>query len=146
LSLMQIRLGQRLRCELTLPPELACVKVPTLILQSLVENAVVHGLEPKVGGGNLWVSAAQSAGQLVLQVKDDGLGFDSKAASGQAHNGFGLAQVRERLQSRYGSLATIDFIAICAMNTKPRDVFGLNGTAPVATPGCQVTLRIPIHV
>ncbi len=150
LALMQIRLGSRLRYELTLPAALAQIKVPTLILQSLVENAIVHGLEPKVGGGQVWIRAFEDAGQLVLQVADDGLGFGDNSSVLLAQNGFGLKQVRERLHSRYGNDATLNFIALSAGNTTPESSYDAEKAsllgAPASTPGCQVTLRLPLSV
>ncbi len=152
LSLMQIRLGDRLRYTLTLPPALAQIKVPTLILQSLVENAIVHGLEPKVGGGQVWISAAEENAQLVLRVADDGMGMKhgdiSITPPSQAHQGFGLTQVRERLQSWYGSQDTINFIAVRSINTLATGSFGLKSVVPEhagQTPGCEVTLLLPLR-
>jgi two-component sensor histidine kinase len=146
LSLMQIRLGERLQFHLGLPQELAQIKVPTLILQSLVENAIEHGLEPKVGGGTVWVTASKKDDQLILQVSDDGMGFDTEAKHDQATPGFGLTQVRERLQSWYGNQETINFIAVRAMNTPATLAFGSEKAAKTATtPGCQVTLMLPMR-
>ena len=158
LALMQIRLGSRLRYTMTLPPELAQIKVPTLILQSLVENAIVHGLEPKVGGGSLWITALEQNGQLVLRVADDGAGFKKDAdvdptqlgiGSGSASaTGFGLRQVRERLQSWYGNQNTINFIAVRAINTPAtclNSFKNADGKAAHVTPGCEVTLYLPMR-
>jgi hypothetical protein len=136
LALMQIRMGARLSYKLDLPPELAQVQVPALILQSLVENAIVHGLEPKVEGGRITIRASQEALQLVLQVADDGLGFDAA----QSQEGFGLTQVRERLQSRYGAAATIDLIALGAHFTTVSSSKPLKNEVS----GCQVTLHLPM--
>jgi hypothetical protein len=136
LALMQIRMGARLSYQLDLPPELAQIQVPALILQSLVENAIVHGLEPKVEGGRITIRASQEAQQLVLQVTDDGLGFDATPSQ----EGFGLTQVRERLQSRYGAAATIDLIAHQAHFTTVSSPKQLKN----AVSGCQINLRLPM--
>jgi two-component sensor histidine kinase len=150
LSLMQIRLGERLRFHLDLPPELAQIKVPTLILQSLVENAVLHGLEPKVGGGQVWISASQQNKQLVLRVFDDGMGLPPSASPQDAErleNGFGLAQVRERLQSLYGDQATIELIANSSISMSEISGFSSQATAGKGLEpgsGCQATLRMPL--
>ena len=75
LELMAIRMGPRLRFELDLPEALRALPVPTLLLQPLVENAIKHGLEPKVAGGAITVRAARGdAGDLVLEVADTGQG------------------------------------------------------------------------
>jgi hypothetical protein len=122
LELMQIRLGPRLRYELLLPRDLAQQPVPALLLQPLVENSIQHGLEPKVEGGHILVSAASADNRLVLRVQDTGLG---EPASGNG-TGFGLAQVRERLATLYGHEAGVDFEAV-------------PGT------GATATLRLPIQ-
>jgi hypothetical protein len=144
LALMQIRMGARLSYQLDLPPDLASVQVPALILQSLMENAIVHGLEPKVGGGRIRIVASRQSGQLVLQVTDDGLGFDAA----HMQENFGITQVRERLLSRYGAEATINLIAFSADSIKADCQNGFKNEAlqslQKSTPGCQATLRIPL--
>ncbi len=146
LSLMHIRLGERLRFHFDLPQELTRVLVPTLILQSLVENAIEHGLEPKIGGGTVWIAASKKGDQLILQVSDDGMGFDTEAAHDQVTQGFGVAQVRERLQSWYGSQDTINFIAVSAMNTPATSAFDTDKAVKTdISPGCQVTLMLPLR-
>jgi two-component sensor histidine kinase len=138
LALMHIRMGQRLDFLLHLPHELAQKNVPTLILQSLVENAVLHGLEPKVEGGRVEITALADtqAQQLVLQVKDDGLGL----RDAPLREGFGITQVRERLRSRYGAQATIEFIAAGARLIRPEGQIDHKNSPS----GCHVELRIPL--
>jgi sensor histidine kinase YesM len=103
LALMQLRMGERLRVKLELPAELGDIAIPPLLLQPLVENAIKHGLEPHVDGGELRVTAARRAGRLVLEVNDSGAGLT--AATDLPGTGFGLAQVKERLAQRYGDTA-----------------------------------------
>ncbi|HWJ93205.1 MAG TPA: histidine kinase, partial [Telluria sp.] len=107
LELMAIRMGPRLQYELLLPRDLASHRVPTLLLQPLVENSIRHGLEPKVDGGHVMVAARRDGAALVLEVADTGLG--EPAAGG---TGFGLAQVRERLATVYGGGASLRFEAV----------------------------------
>jgi len=104
LALMQIRMGPRLQIQLDLPQQLSAYQVPPLLLQPLVENAIKHGLEPKVSGGRVVVTAERHASHLVLTVRDTGVGLDA-----QAHHGarFGLQQVRERLFTLYGPAGTL---------------------------------------
>ena len=97
LELMAIRMGPRLWLVLELPEALARHPLPPLLLQPLVENAICHGLEPHVAGGEIRVSARQSGSDLLLTVSDSGAGCD-----GAPQAGFGLAQVRERLATAYG--------------------------------------------
>ncbi len=107
LALMQVRMGDRLRVELSLPAALAGVAVPPLLLQPLVENAIKHGLEPQRGGGLIRVEAAREAGDIVLRVADTGVGPAPTARAPAEGSGFGLAQVRERLATQYGPAASL---------------------------------------
>jgi hypothetical protein len=125
LSLMAIRMGPRLQVQLDLPTELRALPVPPLLLQPLVENAIQHGLEPKVDGGRIQVSARASAGLLTLQVRDTGVGL--QAAPSSAGSAFGLEQVRTRLATLHGSRASLAL--------QP---------APDAEGGTLVTLQLPL--
>ena len=107
LEIMQIRMGARLKTELNVPDALKSVPFPTMMLQTLVENAIKHGLEPKSGGGTIWVLAADKAGRVVITVADDGNGFGTETAG----SGIGLQNVRERLQLAYGADAAFDIAA-----------------------------------
>jgi LytS/YehU family sensor histidine kinase len=100
-------MGPRLQVDLRLPPELAQQPVPALLLQPLVENAIQHGLEPKVGGGLLTVSARREGDALVLDVDDTGVGPGDVTRG----SGFGLAQVRERLATLYGAAGQLSLAA-----------------------------------
>ena len=115
LELMKVRMGDRLRYQLTLPQDLAHIAVPSLILQPLVENSIKHGLEPKIAGGQIEVSAQWLSGRLHLSVADTGVGMDANAsnAANDEHRGqgFGMAQLRERLSTRFGNDVTIECIA-----------------------------------
>ncbi|MES1161940.1 MAG: histidine kinase, partial [Rhizobacter sp.] len=104
LELMSIRMGPRLKFDLQLPDELAQHPVPALLLQPLVENSIKHGLEPNVAGGRITVSAAQDGSDLVLRVRDTGVGLSDAASDGTR---FGLVQVRERLATLYGPRAAL---------------------------------------
>jgi sensor histidine kinase YesM len=78
------------------------------MLISLAENAVKHGIEPKVGPACVQVRAERTAdGRLALSVEDDGIGFGAAAGSGHAGSGLGLSNVRERLAQLYGDRATL---------------------------------------
>jgi len=122
LELMAVRMGPRLHYTLALPPELAELPVPALLLQPLVENSIQHGLEPKVEGGSITVQARRDGQQLVLEVIDTGLGLNaSNGTSGGT--GFGLAQVRERLATEYGAQAALNFVADGAGGTRATITF-----------------------
>jgi signal transduction histidine kinase len=102
LEILSIRMGERLRFSIDVPAELASARVPPLSLQPLVENAIRHGLEPKVDGGSVRLVARNSGGVLQLDVEDDGLGFAPASASG-----VGLTNLRDRLRSLYGDRARL---------------------------------------
>ena len=106
LNLMALRMGPRLRVTLALPAELRDVPVPPLLLQPLVENAIRHGLEPRVQGGDLTVRAWAEGGQLQLEVADTGVGF---VPADVAPDRFGLTQVRERVATAYGGAGSVDW-------------------------------------
>ena len=76
-----------------------------MLLQPLVENAIKHGLEPKIDGGTVSIGARREDGKLILEVADDGLGF--RAMRAQDSSGIGLANLRERLSGMYGKRAQI---------------------------------------
>lgn len=103
LGIIQARLP-RLASRIDCPAELRGVAIPPLMLISLVENAVKHGIELKLGPGLIEITAVRKAGDvLVLSVADDGIGFGA-ATSG---SGVGLANIRERLQHLYGGEASL---------------------------------------
>jgi signal transduction histidine kinase len=106
LELMSIRMGPRLGFALQLPRELENEPVPTLLLQPLVENSVLHGLEGQVAGGRVTVSARRDGDDVVLEVVDTGVGLGASGAP--AAEGFGMAQTRERLATLYGAAARVE--------------------------------------
>jgi two-component sensor histidine kinase len=113
LGLMAVRMGARLRFTLDLPPDLDAHPVPPLLLQPLVENAIRHGLEPALGGGEINVSARRDHGALRITVQDTGVGFD-----GAPKAGFGLTQVRERLATAFGEQAGLEWSSANGQGTR----------------------------
>jgi two-component sensor histidine kinase len=109
LGLMQVRMGARLSYTLDLPDNLRKATVPPMLLQPLVENAIKHGLEPKVDGGHIAVRAAQEAGMLTLAVADTGLGLDAEPGSTSGTH-IGVSNVRERLQALYGERTSFTLV------------------------------------
>lgn len=103
LEIEQVRFEDRLRVEWNVDPGLLEVRVPSLIVLPLVENAVRHGLSPKVGPGRLAISARQDGAFLVLTVEDDGLG-----ATVPLRPGVGIENTRERLEGIYGGRARLE--------------------------------------
>jgi hypothetical protein len=103
LALMTVRMGPRLQVAFDLPADLATLPVPPLLLQPLVENAIKHGLEPKLAGGRISVQARREGAHLQLLVRDSGVGLLPKATT--EGTSFGLEQVRTRLTTLYGANA-----------------------------------------
>ncbi len=101
LRVMQARMGQRLRFRLDLPAPLAHVMVPSMIVLTLAENAIKHGIEPALRGGDIHISAEQVDGMLRLRVQDTGVGLGETLAGAPVPapgGGLGLENVRSRLQ------------------------------------------------
>ena len=107
LEIMRLRMGPRLSLQLEVPDDLRAVPLPPMMLQTLVENAIKHGLEPKPGGGTVWITARRDDGAVAITVADDGRGF-SDASSG---TGIGLKNVRERLRLIYGAAASLSVVS-----------------------------------
>jgi signal transduction histidine kinase len=110
LELLQIRMEDRLRFSIRADAAARRQPLPPLLLQPLVENAVVHGLEPSIEGGQVQVDARISGGQLVLEVRDDGRGLNAPPRAGARGSGLALTNIRQRLQTRYGSQATFELL------------------------------------
>ncbi len=108
LGLMQLRMGERLRVRFVLPAELAGFELPPLLVQPLVENAIHHGLEPQIAGGEIVVSARRDGGVLRIDVDDDGQGLGTPKRRGG--NGVALDNIRERLKARWGLRATFELL------------------------------------
>jgi two-component sensor histidine kinase len=125
LRVAHARMEDRLTYRIDAHADARRVAVPPLLLQPLVENAVLHGLEPALAGGHVAITARVEAGMLVLHVKDDGRGLNSPPRPGKrAGNGLALANIRARLESIYGGMAQLDVSA--------------------ATPGTVAVLKLPL--
>ena len=104
LEILQVRMEERLVSRIEVPDGLLSAEFPPMMIQSLVENAIKHGLEPKAEGGSLLLKAEIVHGKLQVTVADTGLGFGRAATSG---TGVGLANIRERLSLLYGKAASV---------------------------------------
>ena len=104
LAILKVRMEDRLQTEVNVPDGLLSADFPSMMIQSLVENAIKHGLEPKPEGGLLTVRAEIVHGKLAVTVADTGLGFGKAATAG---TGIGLNNIRERLKLLYGKRATM---------------------------------------
>jgi sensor histidine kinase YesM len=97
LSIYKVRMGDRLNYTIDLPKHLSAISFPPMLIQPLVENAIKHGLEPKVDGGEIRIRGIEKDGFIRLAVVDTGGGLIE-----QRESGMGLSNIRERLQSLYG--------------------------------------------
>ena len=102
LEIMAVRMEERLQPVMNVPEGLKSALFPSMVLQTLVENAIKHGLEPKAEGGQLEIRAEIVDGQLAVHVLDTGMGFMPKT-----DGGVGLANIRERLRALYNGRAEL---------------------------------------
>jgi signal transduction histidine kinase len=102
LKVMKARLGDRLSFTFELPDELAQLTMPGMLVLTLVENAIKHGIEPSLRGGAVSVSAQRQDGAVRIRVEDSGVG-----TSAQPGEGMGLENVRRRLLLAYGEAASM---------------------------------------
>jgi signal transduction histidine kinase len=100
LSIMQMRMGTRLRFAIAIPDELRSHRLPPMLLMSLVENAVRHGVEPQAEGGTVRLEARRDGKRLIVSVIDDGHGLGDKI-----HDGVGLSSLRGRLAALFADQA-----------------------------------------
>ncbi|WP_428507999.1 sensor histidine kinase [Roseateles sp.] len=128
LQLLQIRMGERLSFEIEADSAVRAAVLPPLLLQPLIENAIHHGLEPKVEGGQVRVRVSVHGTRLEIQVFDDGLGLEAPRRprrAPQAGHGLALVNIRARLQSRYPEQSSL------TLSTGPQ---GLGTVATLSLP------------
>jgi Histidine kinase/Histidine kinase-, DNA gyrase B-, and HSP90-like ATPase len=111
LEILKFRMEDRLQYSVIVPQGLSSARFPPMMLQSLVENSIKHGLEPKPEGGSLTISADISNGRLRVTVADSGLGFAVSEDAPRSGSGVGLSNVRERLAALYGGAARLSIEA-----------------------------------
>lgn len=118
LAIMQLRLGEKLRFRIDVPDDLRAIRFPSLLLQTLVENAIMHGIEPVDRQGEIAISATETAGSIQLSIADDGAGL---AGSGHAPgHGVGLRNVRDRLDTFYKGRAAFEIGPRASVGTDAR--------------------------
>ena len=134
LNILRMRMGERLAFEISVAPGLESAPFPPLMLPSLVENAIKHGLEPQREGGKVTIAADAPDGKLRVTVADTGRGLPE--APGQ---GVGLANIRERLAALYGDAARLVIEAnppqgVRATLEVPREAPAAAAAKPMAPP------------
>jgi len=122
LSILRIRMGRRMRYTIDVPAQARATPFPPMMLLTLVENAIKHGLTPITGEGSVTIDAVVRDGRLEVRVADDGVGFGGAATGG---TGVGLANIRARLAALYGDEAELLL-------------------APNAPQGVVATVRMPL--
>jgi sensor histidine kinase YesM len=103
LDLQKVRMGRRLDYRVQIPTDLGELRIPPMMLLTLVENAIKHGLAPQRDGGRVDVGASLDASMLRLEVTDTGGGFGAQTSGG----GTGLANIRTRLAAMFGAAAEL---------------------------------------
>ncbi len=98
-------MGSRLAWSIDVAPGLEVLAVPPMLLQPIVENAIKHGLEPKIAGGRVDITARRNGGALELTVADTGLGVS--AMRDERSTGLGLPNLRARLTALYDTAAAL---------------------------------------
>ena len=97
MNIYKVRMGDRLRYNMDIPDNLRNLQFSPMLIQPLVENAIKHGLEPKIEGGEVSISGEKIGETLRLEIADTGVGFYEESAVGT-----GLSNIKARLQSLYG--------------------------------------------
>ncbi len=105
LDIEQARFGARLTINITIPTEHLTALVPSFLIQTLVENAIRHGVGPKSEPGTVSIQVSRRGDRMLIEVADDGIGMKQDADS---NSGVGLRNARARLQRLYGSSATLE--------------------------------------
>ena len=108
LDVLGVRMGERLRWRIEADAACRALPIAPMLIQPLVENAVMHGLEPKVDGGGIVLRAAVDAGVLRVEVRDSGRGL--VAAPPRPGGGVGLSNLRERVRQLHGSSARLELL------------------------------------
>jgi hypothetical protein len=109
LDLIKMRIEERLEVEIAVPEALRSAEFPPMMLQTLVENAIKHGIEPKPDGGRVRVAASLQNGQIAVEVSDTGVGLpDGELLDGPTSGtGVGLQNIRDRLSMLYPGRSTL---------------------------------------
>ena len=110
LEVERARFGERLQVDIQIAPEVRSARIPTMMVQTLVENAVKHGLSELLGPAVVGVYASRQDDRVVVAVTDNGEGFNARPGRRPADRrsgGYGLANIRQRLEGYFGSSATL---------------------------------------
>jgi signal transduction histidine kinase len=132
LDVLAVRMGPRLRYRIEVADAVRAIRIAPMLLQPIVENAVMHGLEPKVDGGEIVLRAHADGDALRIEVADSGAGLTEKPA--RPGGGVGLANLRARLRSLYGPGAQVQLIENQPCGMTVRVLLPLDMVSPSTTP------------
>ena len=99
IDIEQLRLGSRLKTSFEIDEELLDLEIPPLLLQPIVENSVKYAVAAREEGGRIWIHGGKNGGRCILEVLDDGPGFDGETKGA----GYALENIRQRLAASYGA-------------------------------------------
>ena len=133
LDVLAVRMGARLRYRFDVGDECRDLVVAPMLIQPLIENAVAHGLEPKVEGGEICVRALITGGALCIEISDTGAGLSG--APPKPGGGVGLSNIRARLRSLYEGRAQLQLLENQPSGITVRLMLPLNEAPPSTTPG-----------
>jgi LytS/YehU family sensor histidine kinase len=106
LAIFQVRMGARLRVHVDVPAELQSALIPALMIGTLVENAIKHGIGPRASGGKVSIVVRHEGESLRVAIADDGVGFRARYG-----HGVGLANIRARLETLFADSGGLDLVA-----------------------------------
>lgn len=138
LQVMQMRLGDKLRFTIDLPPSTHQAQVPPGLLLTLVENAIEHGVLPHLQPVEVHVRARQDGQRLTLEVADDGAGYDARATPA-IQRGIGLDNVRQRLSRAHGPAAGLTLSGAPGAGCTARIELPMVTAPATVTPHASVT-------
>jgi two-component system LytT family sensor kinase len=120
LDIEVVRFGAKLKVEKQIDPRTLDVLVPSILLQPLIENSIKHGIHPRIDGGTVTLRSWLESDRLVIQVADDGVGMNDKAASTLRSNeaGIGMKNVQQRLDVLYGNQARFHVLSSPGRGTR----------------------------
>jgi sensor histidine kinase YesM len=110
LDVLAARMGERLRFTVDADAAASMAPIAPMLIQPLVENAVMHGLESKVDGGSVRISARIEGARLLVEVVDDGVGIGNAPPRRAGEGGHGISNVKARLRSLYGPAAHLELL------------------------------------
>lgn len=140
LDIEVVRFGRdKLKIRKEIDPDTLEVVVPSMILQPLVENAIRHGIGPKIEGGTITLRSSRKNGRLSVEVIDDGVGIPEDRQLEVYDSGIGISNVRERLKVLYGQESTFE------IESKPGKGTSIRFEIPELIPAESAAQVVPVH-